>query len=672
MGFTDDEKIIVPSEKKTIESSSGKTIALSINEGNPFAQHDYALVVNTFEIEAANWVEEDYALAYHYKDVYSTRNFSQRVRSQMNYYPGMHQSSYVPKEDPAYTKAEEMASNRLNFWNNAMDHPSAFMNGLRSRQQDFDYQDIFGSDTSAKTRTEQLGKVLTECIPCFDRLLDLEELVPNGDLIEVHLLNLNLRTDLLEQIKQLFRDPGMYLDICELLNLLARLCPQDLFAIMALLTQYLAKLNLDIKFNIDFIINLVGAILSPFLDALSQWLDKLVQLLLAPVICVVDHINEIILTAQTMKIPLSEATASIDIDLGSASSGHKNISIETDTGITPTGQWASGEIERFETPSQERYNPQRPEWPEEEVELASEEMRESWNPGFSEEERQERDQQWADLRAKEETKRRKVPPPLKEGNPQDGRRWSKDDIPQSEKWSREFSVGNENHPPEKQQVPQEALKYLDPEPLVNSIVQLRNIMQGAIRYVQDWFDYSIQMIYDLLGTDAGWMIKKTDNTYLKSRIIQLVAMIRAILEAVSKNGLKCGVNSNFDESQMRFILEEGLSKFSNVRFKVLNDGSVQITMPNAVETPDIEHAEQTVIGPEITIDGTDPEADLNTAGVETGIGVIKDTAKTDQVKQKTIESGMIIKNCLRDVTADELTKAKEWIADYERRTGGNG
>jgi len=660
MAFTDDKRSVIPTDEFKYKYD-GKTFSLSPNPNNPFAQSDYALVINTFELEAANWAEEDYALAYHYKDVFSTRNFSERVREQMDYYPGMHQTSHPPKEDPAYTEAEEMASNRSNFWNNAMDSPDAFMNGLRTRDQDFDYTKIFGSDTSAKTKGEHVGKLLTECIPCFDRMLSLDDLVPNGNLLEVHLLNLKIRTDLLDQIKGLFNDPGGFIDICELLNLLAHLCPQDILAILAILTQYLAKLNLDVKFNIDFIINLVGAILSPFLDALTQWLDKLLQLLVAPALCIVDHINETVMLAQSMKIPLSEGSATIDADIGVAAPGHQNIASSLNAGLTADqikqggSGWANGEIERFGTPDDEKYNPERPEWPSEIIELSGDEAKEAINPTFSEAEREERNKQWAELKAKDKAKRRKVPAPLRAGNQQDGTRWSKDDIPQSDKWSKEFSVGNENHPPEKQTVPGEALKYFDPEPLVNSVVQLRNIMQASIRYIQDWFDYAVQMIYDLLGTDFGWMTKKANNTVLKSRIIQMIMMIKSIIEATSRNGLRCGVNTNFDEGQLKFVLEEGFNKFSTTKFKVL-DGSIKVIMPNTNETPTIEQVKKAT----------------EEASIKTGVGDVSVSAKTDEVKQKTVESGIIIKNCLRDVTADELTKTREWIAEYERRTGGNG
>jgi hypothetical protein len=663
MSFTDDKHIIRSNEIKSF-SDKGKTVKLAINHNNPMAQQDYALVIRYFEIEAANINEEEYSLAYHYKDVYSTRNFSGRVQEQLNYYPGMHQSSAVPKEDPAYTEANQQSQNRLNFWNNAMDNPDSFMSALRDNQQDFDYRKIFGSDTSAKTKAEQVGKMLSECIPCFDRILDLDGLIPDGDLLEVHALNIKMRTDILDQIRSLFKNPGMYLDICELLDLLSGLCPQDLFAMLILFTNYLAKLNLDVKFNIDFIINLIGAILSPFLDALSQWLDKLVQMLVAPMLCVIDKINEVIITAQHAKIPLSEGSMSVDGDVGVAFTPHQNFSSAIDAGLDSDNLWADGEMERFSTPDNQKYNPQKPEWPDEENALAVDEMKESINPSISEAERQERDEQWADLRQRDREKRSKIPPPLKRGNPRDGTRWSKDDVPQSDKWSKEFSVGNKNNPPEKQSHPQEAHKYFDPAPLVGSIVQVRNMTQGAIRYVQDWFDYAIQMMYDLLGTDFGWMSKKTGSSAIKSRIIQLIAVIKSIIEAISKNGLKCGVNSNFDEGQMKFILEDVLRKHTNTRFKVRDDGSIEVTHPGTKEVPSA--SKPGISG--ISTDDSSQATRTSRTGIATGVGSVT----VDETEQKSIKSGIIVKNCLQDVTGDELSKANEFIAEYERRTTGNG
>ncbi len=688
--FTSDEYSVIGSDKRPIKSASteGKTFALTPNKDNPFAQQDYALVIRTFEIDSANWAEEDYALAPHYKDVYSTRNFSTNVREQMNYYPGMHQSPSSSVEttastpNPAVTQAQKMKEERMQHWNSAMSSPDAFMNGLRSRQEDFDYSQIFGSDASAKTRAEHIGKMITQCVPCFDRLLDPGNLLPDGDLLEVHLMNINIRTDLIDKLKELFKDPGLYLDICELLNLLSHLCPQDLLAMLALLTQYLAKLNLEIKFNLDFIMNLVGAILSPFLDALSQWLDKWIQMILGPIICVVNHVNETIAIAQSAKIPFSEASFDVGVDLGLSSSPHNNIATGISSGTKEGKTWAKGEWERFETPAQEKYNPQRPEWPTEEVQMANEEMSEAWNPTFSEEEREERNQRWRDLKTKERKKRTKVPPPLR-SEPRDGTRWSRDDVPNSEK--KDFLFGEEYYPPEKQEAVtgyKDKEVYWDASPLINSIVQLRNILQSAIQYIKDWFTYITQMIYDLLGVDFGWMDKKTGTTVLKSRLIQMIFIIKAIIEAISKNGLRCGTHSNLDSEQTKFILEEGLNKFSGTTFKVQPDGSIKVFPPGTTaSTPSIQDLSDELTGLEEAYKESAPggskrtkeaSTEQNEMGVDMGpgIGTVDDKAKARKLRQKSVQSGIVVKNCLKDVTTEELIKARAWISEFERSSNG--
>jgi len=661
------KEIAVEKQHKGFDSlnkkSKGVTVdVLHINDENPFQNHDYGIIIQAFESEAANWAEEDYALAFHYKDVYGTGRFSSRVRKQMDYYPGMHQRNKNINENPFGTEAEKNTKKTLKYWDNAMDNPNSFMNGLRSRQEDFDYGDIFGSDATAKERAAAFGKMVTECVPCFDEILDIDSLLPSGDLLEVHLLNIKIRTDILDKIKTLFKDPGAYIDICELLNLFSHICPRQLLAMIALLSQYLAKLNLDVKFNIDFIIQLVGPLLSPFLDGLSQWLDMWTQLILGPMICVIDNINESIMLAQNMKVPFSDIHGNVGADIGVALPGHKNISSEENigAGATPYGEngrtagsWGAFQWEQFNTPDSEKYNPERPVFPSEESQMATEEMREAWKPAFSPEEREDRDKRWEELRKEEQRKRFKVPPPLKRPD-RDGRRWSKDDIPESEKKTYNASFHNGTYPPEAQPTPSGAMKYFDASPLVNSIVQLRNILQGAVQYVEDWFTYVTQMIYDLLGTEIGWMSKKADNTMLKSRIIQLIMMIRAIIKAISKNGLQCGIDSNFNPAQLKYILEEELNKnlSSPVAFEVQQDGTVKMTLPEGI--------------PSTT--GNDKNVPDSSDGKKIP-GLTPDSSiPLEETKQEEpIDSSIIIKSCFKDIGEDDLAQVKDWIADFEKR-----
>jgi hypothetical protein len=629
--------------------------AVKVNLNNPRAAHDYTLVIGAFEKKSTDQVKENYVLAPSYKDVYSTRNFSQRVQEQMNYYPGIHQSAGQPTYDPFYTNAKQDSNENLNFWNNALDNPNSFMNGLRSKEQDFDYTSIFGSDASAEERAKNIGKLITECVPCFDRLLDLDNLLPSGDLLEVHLLNIKIRSDLLQQIADLFNNPGDYIDICELLNLLSSICPQDLLAMLALLTQVLAKMNLDVKFNLDFIVSLVGPILSPFLNALSQWLDKWIQLILGPMICVVDHINETIITAQQFKIPFQEARISTEADLGILGEAGQTIFASTDDRAGITGGWSPSEQDRLQLLRAEKYKNSPPEWPDEEIEMSQDEMSEAWNPTMSPEERAKRNAEWEAKRQERYRKQIANSPVIPNQRPlRDGTLWSNDEIPNSEKYAKGYRFGDEYYPPEKQARVLDSEAYFNPAPVVNSIVQLRNILQMGIQYVDDWFTYITQMIYDLLGTDVGWMQKKTGSAVMRSQIVKLIILIKSILQAWSKNGLQCGMNSNLDIAQMRYIFENSLNKYSDTKFEVLDNGDIRITPPGNDPPPEVIDNTDSSTGSTDTIDG----------GVDTGDIT---NQKDEENEQETEKSGIIVKNCLKDLSADQLSEARRWISEYEER-----
>jgi len=641
-----------------------------VNKSNAFAAQDYALIINSFEKKTAEVPRKEYVIATHYKDVYSTRNFSERVQEQMQYYPGMHQTN-PQSNDPAYTNAVEMGSQRLDYWNTAMDNPDAFMNALRDSGQDFDYTTIFGTDADAKTRAEHIGKMFTQCIPCFDRKLDLGSLIPDGDLLEVHSINIMMRTDLLDQIRDLL-GPGNYIDICSLLNMLSRLCPSDLLAMLILLSQYLAKLNLDFTFNIDFIVNLIGPILSPFLNALSAWLDKWIQLILGPMLCVVDHINETIILAQQAKIPFSESRVNIDGSLGAALPGHENFFAGNQTGAANENfvngaAWSSGEVQRFETPDAEKYNPEPPDFPAEETNLAGAEIREAWaqpENKMSPEERTETDKRWEELRRKNRTEYNTVPAPERY-TPNNGSRWSKDNVPNSKKLG--YSVGDEYYPPEKYNRVRSGNWYVDVSPITNSIVQMRNVLQGSIQYVQDWFNYINQMIYDLLGTDFGWMSNKTKSSYTKSNLIQLISIIKAILEAHDKNGLECGLDSNFNEDQMRYIFENTMNRYTDTRFAIQDDGNILVIPPGATNIPETSNQSSTTVSDGVEATPTDSAQIDEQVSLGEGIGNVSTSANLPS-QQKSVKSGIMVKNCLKDLTAEQLSDARKWIAEYERKS----
>jgi hypothetical protein len=104
MSLTQDEHIILDRTSDDFNKDKSKyypfqdetehktVFKIQINEKNPFLEQDLTTIIYWFEKSCQNWSEEDYAKAYLYRDVYATYNFSTRVREQMDYYPGMHQT----------------------------------------------------------------------------------------------------------------------------------------------------------------------------------------------------------------------------------------------------------------------------------------------------------------------------------------------------------------------------------------------------------------------------------------------------------------------------------------------------------------------------------------------------------------------------------------------------
>jgi hypothetical protein len=706
MGFVDDEHVKTggPGHDDAIDdlSREGAAVSASPDDLPPWAQGgvtaatgvfvpaDSQAIIKFFEVNSGQWQEEDYAWAPHYRDVYSIENFSKRVKEQMMYYPGMHQSNeghspysgYANQPDPFQQQAQKMGESQLNYWNQAMDNPDSFMAGMKARQGSFDYTKLFDSKDDFK---KNAAAIITECIPCFDRLFDGAQLLPDGDILEVHLLNINLRTDLLDKLKELFADPGFNIDICELLKLLSHLCPQDLLAILALLSQYLAKLNLDFAFNLDLIIELIGPILSPFLDALSEWLDKWVQMILAPIICVIDHINMTIYLAQQIKLPLSESQVNLDYSAGLAGpnivgnlgkkftdgwvTSHAQSESGIHAGFNPEGEneyspYAFGysDNELFNTPDSQLYNPDTPELPREEWEAALAESGQAWgiDPSdnspewyatYAEMSEEERRKMWEELYQERQQKELEFDSLPRNQMPKaDGTRWSANDVPGSEK---KFSFQSFSHGqvPPNQQAPKPADEYyLDGGAIVDPILQMRNIIQGAIAYVQDWFDWVVQLVYDLLGTDFGWMKKKHGQTVLKSRVIQLIYMLKAIIEALlEEDAFECGVHTNINPEFMRRLLTKYMNRVSPYEFKERPDGTFELIRPGDTRpAPDIDDLAQ------------DPTAE------------VEGEQKHKTPEQKAAESGIIIKDCLKSVSTDELEKMRAWIRDFEKRSVTNG
>lgn len=163
--------------------------------------------------------------------------------------------------------------------------------------------------------------ILEECIPCADRILALGDLLafPSDflDLLEQDVFQK------LQDLKRIFdlllKPPLGYYDLCELLRFLSFQCVPDLAAMALFLVDFLKEYLVlkGLTNNFGLAVNeLLSAIMSPFLMGLNSMLDSYIDLIFAPIDCILDA-----LTNQLRKLDVVGAA-------GTATSGYSRDSIE--------------------------------------------------------------------------------------------------------------------------------------------------------------------------------------------------------------------------------------------------------------------------------------------------------------------------------------------------------
>ena len=145
----------------------------------------------------------------------------------------------------------------------------------------------YGSDFG-----DQMLDWLKNCIPCQLRILSYLEMHPNLDLLAA------FKTDIKEKLKMLMdlvnslRNFDVYGDLCELLKLLNFMCIPDL---QRIITALMALLLLQVP-NLDglvaFLQSLVSFIFAPIFMGLTSLLDQLGLLVVNPLQCIIDAIDE--------------------------------------------------------------------------------------------------------------------------------------------------------------------------------------------------------------------------------------------------------------------------------------------------------------------------------------------------------------------------------------------
>ena len=116
--------------------------------------------------------------------------------------------------------------------------------------------------------------------------------------------------------------------------------------------------------------------------------------------------------------------------------------------------------------------------------------------------------------------------------------------------------------------------------------------------------------------------------------------------------LDCGIHSNIDDPKMEQVMTEFMNRVSPYEITRRPDGTYLLREPDdAGPVPSV-----TELAKDPTVDVDGPEEHV----------------PEDKKEQETSKSGIIIKDCMKKVSSDELAKIRSWIADFEKRSGVNG
>lgn len=137
-----------------------------------------------------------------------------------------------------------------------------------------------------------LGKMAKECIPCGIRPFNLKD-IQFSDVLANTLKDLKKKLeDLRRLLDSLFLGNQAEVDLCDLLSLLEAQCLPDLFGMLSLLgimnMKYLSSMDFNMKGALN---SIIAPFLSPIIGPLVHNLERYVDMIIDPLICVVEALE---------------------------------------------------------------------------------------------------------------------------------------------------------------------------------------------------------------------------------------------------------------------------------------------------------------------------------------------------------------------------------------------
>lgn len=218
------------------------------------------------------------------------------------------EAKLLADNDPKEEVAEALMTRPLIVARTTAEAQSTSLQRFRTADDDDDDDDatveIFGKEvvntfTKIAAGEDPVQTILDDCIPCLERSLDMDLQAPLEGFLDDLEADLETRWSILENIADLLDSDDVYDDICDLLDFFSFQCIPDLVAILSLLLWLYQSLIVSFSLDISGSLwTLLGMIMGPFFSSLESVIDQYIQMLMAPVDCIIDS-----LLYQMSKIP---------------------------------------------------------------------------------------------------------------------------------------------------------------------------------------------------------------------------------------------------------------------------------------------------------------------------------------------------------------------------------
>lgn len=137
-----------------------------------------------------------------------------------------------------------------------------------------------------------LSRAVKECIPCLSRPIHNLDLNVSSNLLNALKLDLERRLRVLNEIQDLFSNFNFYGDYCQIVEALNSMCVPDLQRILLILASLITNLGSDLGRITSLLQALIIPFFSPVLFSINSLLDKLIQLVLNPLNCIITSIQQ--------------------------------------------------------------------------------------------------------------------------------------------------------------------------------------------------------------------------------------------------------------------------------------------------------------------------------------------------------------------------------------------